>query len=113
MTPFERAFALHPSANEFLGVMEAHLAHGRIISTDRIFLMVRPVWRDWPEDRLLDPWEHDDEGDSWFCWDLAGDIQVLRELPKSWLGERKYILSHTNGRLRTMRGSRFLGIKMC
>lgn len=111
MTPFERAFALHPSAGEFLGVMEAHLAHGRVISTDRLFLMARPVWSDWEEARLLDPWEHDPEGDSWMCWDLAGDIMALKEIPQGWFEERRFILSHTNGRLRRTRGSRFLSTK--
>lgn len=107
-SPFQRAFALHPDAGEFRNVLEAHLLHGRIISTDRIFLMARPVWCDWRDDRLLDPWDFDDDGDAWMCWDLAGDINALKEIPDKWLGERRYFISHTNGRLRTMRGSRIL-----
>lgn len=113
MSPFERAFAMHPSAKEFLAVLEAHLAHGRVVSTDRLFLIARPVWSDWPEERLLDPWEHAPEGDAWFCWDLAGDLYALKEIPEGWMESKRFILSHTDGRLRRMRGARFLGRKIC
>lgn len=110
-SPFERAFSLHPSPEEFRNVLEAHLLHGRIISTDRVFLMVRPVWRGWGDDRLLDPWQADEAGDCWYVWDLAGDIAQLPHIPEEWMRTREYVASHTNGRIRRMRGARFLSFR--
>lgn len=111
MTPFEKAHALHPGAKEFTQVLEAHLLHGRVISTEKLFLMARPVWNHWPDERLLDAWDYDDAGDCWYVWDLAGDLGQLRLIPEEWMRTRKYIASHTKGRVRRMRGMRFLSFR--
>lgn len=110
MTPIEKAVRLHPGPDEFRDVLEAHLLHGRIISTDKVFLMVRPVYADWECQRMLAPWEYAEDGDCWYCWDLAGDLSSLREIPTSWLQSRPWVAFHCEGRRRVTRASRLLNI---
>lgn len=109
-SPFERAFALHPSPEEFRNVLEAHLLHGRIISTDRVFLMVRPVWRDWDDERMLDPWQADEDGDCFYAWDVGGDLSALREIPSRWIQGKQWVAFHCQGRRRVSRASRVLNM---
>jgi hypothetical protein len=110
MNPFHEAFKLHADPGEFLDVLDAHFIHGRVISTDRFFLMCRPVWKDWPNERLLDAWEYDDSGDCWMCWDLSGDLKALKEIPTAWLQSRPFVGFHVDGLWKFTRSSRLLTI---
>lgn len=110
MTPFEKAFALHPGADEFKNVLEAHFLGGRVISTDRVFLMVRPVYADWECQRMLDPWEYAEDGDCFYAWDVAGDLSALREIPASWLQSRPWVAWHSDGIFHKCRSSRLLNM---
>jgi hypothetical protein len=68
-----------------------HLAHviaahgdcgGQVHITPELFVLARPVRREWPDERICDPQEVATEPDCWHVWLLAGDIAAaLRLLP--------------------------------
>lgn len=111
MNPFESAFFLTDPQHNKLDVLEAHLAVGRVISTDRLFLLCRPVFANWPLDRICDPWEADEAGDCWYVWDISGDIMALKEIPHSWFLAKPHVLSFIRGKLTKVRGTRFLNLR--
>ncbi len=82
-------------------VVEAHLQGGHVVSSPRAFVMVRRVWRAWPEDRLGDPWDVDPAGDCWHVWLFAGDPAMAPRLA-GWLAPVPWLSYHRRGRRRTV-----------
>jgi len=59
----------------------AHLSSGGyFLASGSHVLLWRPVWRAWPEARLLNPWEADPEGDAWYVWMAVGDVHLFADL---------------------------------
>ena len=91
MTPYETAATWHLDhcpETPFREILEAHLFCGHVISGPTRFILGRQVCRDWPESRLLNPWDTDPNGDAWFVWLWAGEIGDWRRVlpwPLPWL----------------------------
>lgn len=73
MSPYDRAAALYSSEQAFLADLYAHLTHGYVLSTPRVFAMFRPVQSDWTPERINDLTVTAPDGDGWLIWCLAGD----------------------------------------
>lgn len=91
MTAYERAARWHLAhcpGVAFREILEAHLFRGYVISSPTRFVLGRQVCRDWPEDRILDPWDVAADGDAWHVWLWAGTVRDWREVvpfPLPWL----------------------------
>ena len=94
MTPFLQACEVYerePCARTLAEDMWHHLEHGGyVFSTPRFFIMGRPVFKDWPMEKLLSPWEvaHEHSADCWWIWLAAGhwtEAIPLIPSPKKWL----------------------------
>lgn len=92
MSPYERAARWHlgncPGV-PFREILEAHLFCGHVVSGPERFVLGRQVRRDWPPDRLLDPWDTDAAGDAWHVWLWAGEVRDWRSVvpwPLPWVG---------------------------
>lgn len=93
MTPFDHILKLydeHPMMDSEAD-LEAHFRLGYVVTTPQAFAMARPVRKNWPKERLANPFDVEplETADCWFIWALAGDLSVAarwlpRELP--WLG---------------------------
>lgn len=89
MIPLIHAIRLrHEDGGDFAAELRAHLVHGYVISTPRIFLMGRPCPRFADVSDLSRSWPIS-ECDAWFVWVAVGDIRELVEampffLP--WIG---------------------------
>lgn len=95
-TPLELALAVYetePCARSFGEDLWHHLERGYVVSTPEALALARPVWRDWPLDRLRRPWESDPAGDCWWIWLLAGRMDVAMQ----WLPEPKKWLAYERG----------------
>ncbi len=96
MTPFQQAQAVYerePCARTFEADLYLHLAFGgTVLSTPTVFMMARPVFSHWPEDRLKDPRWAEQDGDAWYVWLLAGHgPDGWGALPpKKWLGGERF-----------------------
>lgn len=92
MTPYETAARWHlahcPDV-AFREIVEAHFFHGHVISGPERFVLGRQVCRDWPESRIVDPWDSDKAGDCWHVWLWAGTVTDWRAVvpfPLPWIG---------------------------
>jgi hypothetical protein len=88
MSPYERAARWHLAhcpGVEFREILEAHLFHGHVISSPVRFVLGRQVCRDWPAERLLDPWDSDEQGDAWHVWLWAGTVKDWQSVVPWWL----------------------------
>jgi hypothetical protein len=91
MPPFSDAAAVYdrePCARSFEHDLYLHFLHDTVLSTPEVFVMLRPVCRDWPVEWLHDPQRTDPNGDAWWIWLLAGDAAPVWALhpPKPWVG---------------------------
>lgn len=64
----------------FDGDLQAHLAHGFVISTPECFLAWRRVGLAWTLDKLRDPWQVDPEGREAWIWAGAGRLDIAARL---------------------------------
>lgn len=95
MNPYLAAAAVYdrePCARSFHLDHWLHLMHGYVVSTPSLFAMFRPVWRNWPAERLLDPSQSDPDGDTWWVWLVAGDPAMLFEAvpAKKWVAFERF-----------------------
>lgn len=99
MTPVEKAAAIYrsePCARTFREDLEAHLLHGHVVSTPTAFIMARYVSREWPREKIVDPWWNDFGGAVPNCIHIylaAGNIKEFFTYPHTtviWISlERK------------------------
>ncbi len=93
MTPFQRAkdwYRDHLPDRDFNVDLFSHLLHGNVLSTPRVFALVRAVPRDADPDDISDPaiWWDESEADAWFVWLLVGPLhEAVRYFPhpKPWV----------------------------
>jgi len=89
MRPILQAIKLrHEDGGDFVAELRAHLLHGYVISTDRIFLMGRPCPRGADMTDLSRSWPVA-ECDAWFVWVGVGDMHELvaaMPFPLPWVG---------------------------
>jgi hypothetical protein len=84
MTPFETARATHEGygIEPFHQALAAHLAHGVVISTAEVFLLMRPVDTRARHALFDDPAYVFDNPNCWHCYLAAGDMtQFGRYIP--------------------------------
>lgn len=95
-TTAAEVYRREPCARTLREDLEAHLVHGWVFSTPELFLMGRVVRHDWPEDRILDPWDTDEAGDCWHVWLCSGDILealAMMPFPLPWVSyQRRNVL---------------------
>jgi hypothetical protein len=80
VTPFEQARRLcFLRGGCWADELEAFMADGFVLSTPTVFAMGRMCEK---ADHFPDPWEHWPEGESFFAWQVCGDLrEVVRHLP--------------------------------
>lgn len=89
MSPAQRASQVESHAG-FTSDLAAHLAPGGVVvSTDRFFIMLRPVRRDAEPDGLLNPWLRWDQPDAVMVWLAAGDMAEALAFVWPQVGEGK------------------------
>lgn len=75
----------------------AHLSSGgHFLASGSHVLLWRPVWRDWPEERLLNPWDADPDGNAWYLWMAVGDVRLFADLATIFPG-KEWVAFHRRG----------------
>ncbi len=104
MTPAEQAAAVYsrePCARTFREDMEAHLLNPAAIThaDGRLFMLARPVCRDWDYHAVTDPWFNSltNAPDCWHIYLGAGDISAFFTIPHDPL---PWVSFERNNRLR-------------
>jgi hypothetical protein len=97
MIPYLTAFQeyqKHDRGESWTDALDFHLQRGAVISTPELFVMARPVRREWEDDlhTMLGPVAK--AGDCWHVWVGAGNLHELLDLARrhgvQWLTYQRH-----------------------
>ena len=109
MTPLEIARATHEGygVEPFHVALAAHFAHGVVISTPEVFMLMRPVNTAGRREKFDDPGYMFDNPDCWHCYLASGDLSQFGRYIPYFLPYISYVRKNQL-RVRPLTQTRFL-----